>query len=318
MFRTLNITLCTLCTFCVVCIVLFIALFIAPSTTYGQDSNAVGRVTVNRAAVEMRRVRTETFVPLRRSSLVGVGDHVRTDASGRTVVTFFDGVLFVDVLADTEIEIEALSGDAISSEATVSVLRGFTTHRAALLLDDKDNYRIKTPGMSAVLLEGSMNVRVEPDGRSAIFVGGIGRVEVTDAEGNTATITQGLGVRTDAGGTLSEVVPASSFPILDSALDGCASSIRTIGDTRMNVRQGASFDFPRIGGLDNGEPIRVMGIATSGDWYRIRYRGGFAWIISPRLPVEEGCAGLRIFPDAFGPEDASLYENLVDPIELIR
>ena len=58
-----------------------------------------------------------------------------------------------------------------------------------------------------------------------------------------------------------------------------------------------------------------MGVTESGNWYRINYRGGFGWVLSSTAELVGTCAGLRVFPDSYGPEDAALYELVGDPVD---
>jgi hypothetical protein len=146
--------------------------------------------------------------------------------------------------------------------------------------------------------------------------GGQAEVQAGDPKSALVTITEGQGVRAEANGPLSDVVTVNSFPRLDSALDGCPSAIQLTDDVRVNVRLGASRDFPRIGGLGDDTDIQAMGVVASGGWYRIKFKGGFGWIEVRALPLNRACAGLRIFPDNAGPEDVALYSDLTEQAEL--
>ncbi|MEO0565206.1 MAG: SH3 domain-containing protein, partial [Chloroflexota bacterium] len=103
---------------------------------------------------------------------------------------------------------------------------------------------------------------------------------------------------------------------LDAALDGCTAALSTVDDVRINVRTGASLDFPIAGSVFADDVTNLKGISEDGRWYRIDFRGGFGWVLSTNAEIQGQCAGLRSFEPAFGPEDATQYAFLGDPITL--
>jgi uncharacterized protein YraI len=111
-------------------------------------------------------------------------------------------------------------------------------------------------------------------------------------------------------------VAATTFEQLDAALDGCTVEVTTEDDVSLNVRLGAGLDFPRVGTISAAEIERFFGVTESGGWYRIAFRDHYGWILTTSATIQQGCAGLRRFPDNYGPEDASLYSSLGDTITL--
>jgi len=299
-----------------VAIALLCAWSISAVSVSAQETNLVGRLRANAPGVELRRVKTDAWVPINIESLIGVGDTVHTDARGQATLSFMDGTLTLQVLPNTELSLDAFSGKPDEYTLVLKGAAGFTRQRTSKPLDDKTRFLVVTPGFEATIISGESNIRIEPNGRSAVLASTTGGVvAVRGKNSQAASVTHGTGLRAAPDAALSEVVAAVSFPTLDVALDGCPSTIILPGDMRQNVRMGASRDFPRVGWLDDNTPIQVMGVATSGGWYRVQYSGGFGWISATRLPLPANCIGLRVFPDKHGPEDKALYKDLPEPIQ---
>lgn len=270
-------------------------------------ANLVGRLQTLTPTVQMRRIKTTAWLPIRRESLFGVGDSARVNRGGSAQLSLLDGLLITTLTDGSQVSLTAFNGDIAKFTAEVKVETGLVTALTRRVLGDGAAFRLNLPAFSVALLEGQASIRVEANGRSAVLMGPRGRAEVTGPNGAKATLSAGEGLRAEVGGALSEVVPAVSFPTLDIALDGCPSQITLNGDIRQNVRLGATTDFEIVGGLANQTALQVMGITGSGGWYRIRFAGGLAWIQVSRLPLPANCIGLRLFPDGFGPEDRTQY-----------
>ncbi|MBX3082770.1 MAG: SH3 domain-containing protein [Anaerolineae bacterium] len=290
-------------------------LLLATTPVLAQSDNSVARARVTSAGVEIQRIGTSTWVPIRVESLIGVGDSIRTTDKGRATVSFLDDVLTIDLSEQSELGIDAYTGEG-NAFTVRSVLRsGFARFKSLRNLGDSEQFLIVMPGFTTTVQQGTGNLRVESSGRSALLVVADSKMSVK-AKDSTATVGENNGVRADADGALSDVVPALTFPQLDSSLDGCPSSIKLDDDVRLNVRLGASRSYPLIGGLQGNSTIQAMGITASGGWYRIRFKDGFGWVQVRTLPLDRACAGLRLFSDNFGPEDAKLYTDLTDAYDV--
>lgn len=288
---------------------LILGLLFTVLPTFAQ-SDLAATMEVLSPGVEVMRAGTANWIAVRVEAIVGVGDHIRTDATGEARITYFADGVDTTILPNTEYAINTFSGDAESFNIEAEVVAGQTTQRLTRLLDAGSSYSIETPAMSLVARGTEFAIRVEASGRAAMLVQD-GTVEA-GAEDENAAVPPGFGIRAEE--TLSDVVQATSFDALDSALDGCTATLTTPDDVSINVRQGASTDFLRIGTIDAGSVTNLKGTNETGDWYRIDFRGGFGWILSTSAAINEGCAGLRTFPDSYGPEDASLYSEVGDPV----
>ncbi|MBZ0290878.1 MAG: SH3 domain-containing protein, partial [Anaerolineae bacterium] len=214
----------------------------------------------------------------------------------------------------TEYRINRFEGTEESFNLAVEVQLGQTIQRVNRLLDANSSYDVTTPSMTLAARGTNFSIRVEPTGRAAMLVSE-GNVNAA-SDASSSDVPAEFGIRSVTASSLSDVVRAKTFDELDAAIDGCAASVETQDDVRINVRIGAGLDFARIGTLDPAEVTRFMGVIESGEWYRITFRGGYGWMLSSSAAIEENCAGLRKFPDGYGPEDASLFTSLGDEISL--
>lgn len=267
------------------------------------------------AGVEVQRVNTANFIAVNAEAIVGVGDLIRTDATGRARITFFADGVDTDLEPSSEYRIVRFEGDADGFNIQAEVLVGQTVQRLTRLLNAESSYNIETPAMTLVARGTEFAIRVEANGRSAMLVRD-GTVEAESDE--SATVVAGFGVRAEADEGLSDVVRATTFEELDAALDGCAAVLTTPDDVSLNVRIGPNRDSPRIGTLDASEiPILYGQAEIDGDtWYRIEFAGSFGWTLSSAAAIAQDCNGLRQFEPDYVGEDASLYTSLDPGVDL--
>lgn len=264
------------------------------------------------AGVTVQRVNTDSFLPVVKEGIVGVGDIIRTDETGRARITFFADGTETDLQPSTEYTISEFTSDGTSFQLTVEVLVGLTTQRLGRILDANSSYNVNTQGMTLAARGTAFQIRVEESGRAAMIVNE-GNVAAVQGE-ETELVPPEFGIRAEQGEGLSDVVPATSFDQLDAALDGCAVTIRTTDDVSLNVRLSPSSDAPRVGVIAASDITLAYG-SSEGGWYRIAFDDGFGWVLSSTGSINRECAGLRVFP-ASHIEDASLYSNLSEDIDL--
>ncbi len=282
---------------------------------FGQADFAAVMV-VDGPTVEVQRVATDQWIPVQVEAIVGVGDTIRTDATGSATITFLETGIetTLDPMTTYRIDTFSTTGDEDQFNLLVSVIAGQTRQRVGRALDAGSTYEVDTPGTTLAARGTAFDIRVEEDGRSAMLVAE-GDVDAS-AEGETVSVPLAFGVRSEANAPLSDVVSATTFAELDAALDGCAVVVSTPDDVRMNVRLGPSTDFERVGTVAAEDISNVKGVIEGGAWYRIDFRGGFGWILASDLNLEGDCAGLRQFEREFGPEDATQIEFMGDPIDM--
>lgn len=248
------------------------------------------------AGVEVQRVNTANFISVSVEAIVGVGDTIRTDETGSARVTFFADGTDVTLDPNTEYRIVEFQGDEEDFQLTVEVLVGQTTHRLNRVLGANSSYDVETPGMTLAAQGTVFEIRVEDSGRSGMLVSE-GMVDAETDDGS-ADVPSEFGIRSAVDEPLSDVVRASSFEELDSALDGCSVSVTTVDDVSINVRVAPSLEQERIGIISASDIDTFYGVSETGQWYRIMFEDDFGWILSSSASVDSSCAGLRVFENA--------------------
>lgn len=248
------------------------------------------------SGVDVQRVNTNNFLRVELEAIVGVGDTIRTDETGSARITFFADGTDVTLDPNTEYRIVEFQGDDEDFQLTVEVLVGQTTHRLNRILGANSSYDVETPGMTLAAQGTVFAIRVEDSGRSGMLVS----EGVVDAgtEAGSADVPPEFGIRSAVNESLSDVVRASSFDELDSALDGCTVGITTPDDVSINVRLAPSIDQEQIGIISADEIDTVIGTSQDGNWYRIPFEDDFGWILSSTALIDSNCAGLRVFENS--------------------
>lgn len=292
-----------------ICLLLLLGL---SSTSFAQSDFAATLEVLN-SGVEVQRVNTSNPIRVNVEAIVGVGDLIRTDETGRARITFFADGTDVTLEPNTEYRIVEFRGDAEDFRLLVEILVGQTIHRLSRTVGANSSYDVRTPSMTLAARGTVFVVRVRDDGRSAMLVNE-GLIEA-GAFDISSDVPAEFGVRADQGSGLSDVVRAATFEALDSAIDGCAATVTVIDDVRLNVRLGPSINQTRIGSLAAEDITRFFGVSESGGWYRVSYRDSFAWVLASNVRIEDTCAGLRAFSDSHA-EDIDSYSDLTDPLNL--
>lgn len=260
------------------------------------QSEFAATLEVLNAGVEVQRVNTANFISVSVEAIVGVGDTIRTDETGSARVTFFADGTDVTLDPNTEYRIVEFQGDEEDFQLTVEVLIGQTTHRLNRVLGANSSYDVETPGMTLAAQGTVFEIRVEDSGRSGMLVSeGVVDAETDDG---SADVPSEFGIRSAVNEPLSDVVRASTFEELDSALDGCSASVTTVDDVSINVRVAPSLEQERIGIISASDIDTFYGVSETGQWYRIMFEDDFAWILSSTATVDSDCAGLRVFEDS--------------------
>lgn len=289
-----------------VCLV--ISLWPIPHYLFAQDaSQLAASMEILQPGVEVLRAGTVNWLPVKVEAIVGVGDTIRTDTTGRARITFFSDGTETQILPSSEYQIMQFEGSESSFHISVEVIAGQTIQSLSRILDANSSYSIQTPGMTLTARGTEFAIRVENSGRSGMLVSK-GEVGATNEQAD-AVVPPGYGVRAESDAPLSDVVEATTFEQLDAAIDGCSATVRAPEEMSFNVRLGPNRDFQQIGTIEPAGINRLVGRVESGKWYRIEFQGGFGWILTDTATIEKGCPGLRRFADDYGPEDASLFSS---------
>ncbi len=258
------------------------------------------------AGVEVLRVNTSNWLPVTIEAIVGVGDMIRTDATGRARITFFENGTDTELTPNTTYKINRFEAVADGFNLEAEVVVGQTLQRLGRLLDANSSYTILTPGMTLVARGTVFRIRVEDTQRSAMLVDE-GLVDAGNDDAN-ADVAVGFGIRAEANTPLSDVVRATTFEQLDSALDGCPATLTTPDDVSLNVRVAPNRNAELLGYIDASTITVLYGVTESSNWYRVMFGDEFGWVLSSTATIG-ACAGLREFPDDYAGENAPVPEE---------
>ncbi len=297
-------------------LVVLVVLGVVAPTAYmvSAQEELVAALEVLNSGVEVKRVNTDVWIPIRVETLVGQGDAVRTDGTGRARITFFVNGSETELEPNTEYVIREMQQTPSGVHFTIEVLAGITRQQIAQLLEGDSYYRVITPGMDITVRGTNFATRVEESGRSALLTFE-GLVAASNDQA-AAEIPPGYGVRAPVDAPLSDVVPATTFEELDAALDGCTASFRTDADVRLAVRLAPSREAEFLGTLPPENITAVLGVNEEGSWYRIRYHDGYAWVsaVGMEVSVDEACPIAR-YPNDYT-EDPARYSWRGGDVEL--
>lgn len=114
--------------------------------------------------------------------------------------------------------------------------------------------------------------------------------------------------------------PAGQEPPPDQAVTPTAEGAngQVVEAERLVVRSGASIDWRPIGGLDEGQAVRVVGVSPDGRWLLIDYEGRQGWVsadyvsVSPeaQLPVAPPPTAQPMTPSATPTETQAPTDTL--------
>jgi hypothetical protein len=294
-----------------------------PLLAKAESNNLVASLTRTGGTVEVNRVDTVQWIAINSETLVGVGDSIRTDGAGVATITFFANGTQTDLLPNSEFRIDTFNGTDTQFQLSVSVVVGQTLTRVTKLLDSGSTYTVNSTGLELGIRGTVFSVRVESSGRSATIVQqGLVKAHnngsTTGAATNDADVPAGYGVRAEASKGLSEVVHAASFAQLDAAIDGCGATLSIFGDVTLNIRSGPNLSFPRVGRLDNNQPLKILGTTISSGWYRIPFKGGIAWALFAGnvVHIDPKCSILPKYPNDWQGEDVTRYVGLDSDVNL--
>jgi uncharacterized protein YraI len=286
---------------------------------HAQSDELVASLDVLATGVQVKRIDTANWVNVKVETLIGEGDSVRTDGTGRARITFFEDGTSTELEPGTEFQISTFRGSEERFSLSVAILAGVTRQQFGRLVDSGSTYEVETPGATMTVRGTDFAVRVEDSGRSSVLTYD-GLVDAAATTGNTsADIPPGFGVRVAIGEAVSDVVPAATFDELDAALDGCPGAFETDADVRLNVRLGPATVFQQVGTISPADIDNLIGVSASGGWYRIPFRGGYGWVSAASMSVDVGatCAGLPQYPDT-RTEDPARYALIGDTEVIAR
>lgn len=233
------------------------------------------------------------------------GEILRTDEFGVALVTwFFDGTETV-LDAGSELALNAFSGTSPADfELDMELSRG---HMVAGLgaMDDLEANRsmvVHTPAYTVRVLRGQFEIDLDHNGEPLLVVME-GRVEVAVDDEDPVTV--------DANQVLLGA-PGEPETLSDDGVTPDLNGVCTVtADTNLNVRQAASEESRRLGGVNEGQVMWVRAATEGRLWLQVYYQTdpdditahNSGWIYGPAGTLDEAACEeiLR------APLDAQLY-----------
>lgn len=292
-------------------VLLTLPLFIALDDTSHAQSNVVAFLKVDNADVELQRANTDLWVKLNIETIIGVEDKIRTNGTGRATLTYFGDELEVEIHPNTEVHINEIQQNFDGYKASIHVVKGNISQQVLMGEDSNSAYEFTTDSVSVFMQEGSSELFVEDNGAVAVLSGN-SPVFVSSTAG-LVEIPANHGVRTDDEGVLSSVLPVSSVEQLDSAIDGLTVTFSTESDIQVNVRKGPDKANTRLGNALPADLVKVHGISSDGDWYRVPFGTGYGWVSSVGLDVTTNDGALVVFANDYVEVDAQATAAVAAP-----
>jgi uncharacterized protein YkwD len=261
------------------------------------QSNVVGFLRVGDTGVELQRANTDVWVPINVESVVGAGDGVRTTSEGTASIHFLGSDLTIELNPDTSLVIKQAVSNSDSYQIAVEIVSGQTRQVLAASPNPDSTFEFISPVMSVILEEGEVEIHVGDDGTTDVLT--TKGMASSESDGVVIEVEEGFGVRQDASGYVSAVLPVSNFDQLDSAIAGLSGTFSTEADVLLNVRQGPSRDNIVIGTLAPDSIDTIMGISADGTWYRVPFLDSYGWISGTGLTVDVDDTRLVVFAADF-------------------
>lgn len=245
--------------------------------------------------VEVLLAGTTTWLPLTQDAItpLGAGDAVRTLERGRALITF-DTVGSVILLNDSQFELEAYTQNEAGQWQIEGQVMGVAVQTISAP-EDFAAYRMAFGSMTLTSPTASAGFWSETSGADTLVV--------ADGEGilergaSTYTLQAGEGLRSNADMPTAITPPLLNAARLEAQLIGCDGIIKTVDRTGLYVRLGPSQAYEAVDLLPDELPVPVVGITESGEWSRIQYLSGFAWMFT--IALESDCGqDLERYPDS--------------------
>lgn len=286
-------------------IVLFALLL--PQVANAQTPQEMAAVlTVVHGEVMLRRANTEDWLPLQAgaSGPVGLGDEVRTDATGRVFIEYGDAARVL-VMPTTLYRIEQFSESGDGGLTIEAHAEGLTLHQTTAMEKIEDY----------VLVAGNARIG-RPAESFAVWSDPGVPFTVTSAQGDVTVTANDQDFVVEAGSGLREgMAAATAFgppyneAMLRGATEGCEGVVRTEGGVDLVVRDGSHFDALLMGSFKTGDPVQVFGISEGRDRLRVHLLSGFGWVLA--RGVTQTCENLPVFPVPFAESNRTVL-NVTD------
>ncbi len=254
-------------------------------------------VQITFAGVQLQRANTQDWLPLPVDAQApfGVGDILRTDKTGRALITFVDATQTL-LLPGTEYQLEGF--DQTDKQQVNIALRLLKGRSVQLITDETKiaSYQLHLQHMTLTKPTQLFATQVQPDTASDVIVAQ-GNLIVSKADASI-DLQAGSGLR--AMDTLGEVIPIvapDGFSFLSVTSKTCrgVANATLPGEKSVAVRIGPGEDYLNLGNIPNDTQIAIVGKTDSGKRYLTPFLSNFGWVIANGINVDS-CDTIPIVP----------------------
>ncbi len=253
-------------------------------------------VQITFAGVQLQRANTLDWLPLPVDAQApfGIGDVLRTNKTGRALITFADASQTL-LLPGSEYQLEGFDQNAKQQVSiTLRLLKG----RSVQLITDATklaNYQLHLQHMTLQQPTALFATQVLDSSSDVIVAQG----SLTASKDEIMIDLQaGSGLR--AMDTLGEVIAITApqgFSFLSVTSITCRGIANATlpGENSVTVRIGPGEDYLNLGNIPNGTQVAIVGKTDSGKRYLTPFLSSYGWLIANGINVES-CDTIPIVP----------------------
>ncbi len=256
-------------------------------------------VEITYQGVALQRANTEVWLPLPVGAQApfGIGDTLRTDKTGRALLTFGEAAETL-LLPNSEYHLDTLE-QTDNEQLTLSV-RLITGRSIQHILDASQlaSYQLNLQHMTLQQPTLLFATQVERDFASDVIIAQ-GSVELSQ-NGSTMTLQAGSGLRAaDTLGEIISITPPQGFSFLAVTSATCRAIINATipGETSVAVRLGPGEGYLNLGIIPNDTQVAILGKTDDGFRYLTPYLSSFGWLIANGI-ILQSCDNIPIVPAA--------------------
>jgi len=273
-----------------------LAFSVAQASVHAQQPIAAV-VQITFAGVQLQRANTQDWLPLPVGAQApfGIGDTLRTDKTGRALITFTDAAETL-LMPETDFRLDAFDqNDKQHLNLSLSLLKGRSIQKlgvAAIFV----SYQLHLQHMTLQKPTMLFAAQVQPDKASDVIVAEGSLTAIKD--NSSVDLQAGSGLRAvDRLGEVTAITAPQGFSFLSVTSKTCRGIANSTipGETSVAVRIGPAEDYINLGNMPNGSRVPIIGKADSGSRYLTPFLSSYGWLIANGVNVES-CDNIPVVP----------------------
>lgn len=253
-------------------------------------------VEITYAGVELKRANTDVWLPLPVGAQApfGVGDTLRTDKTGRALLSF-DAAAETLLLPLSEYLLQTFEETDQQFMLRLQLLNGRSIQR----INDAtriSSYQLNMQHMTLEQPTELFTTQVQPDTASDVIVAQ-GNITLNKGQ-DSLRLEAGSGLRAaETFGEVVEIIPPQGFSYLSVTSDTCRGLIKATipGETSVSVRLGPGEGYLLLGNIPNDTTVPIIGEADVGGRLLTPYLSTYGWLI-PSGVMLQSCDNLPVVP----------------------